>query len=231
MLCNLPHELQFKKMSVLHEAIEKNFGIKSKSFRAGRWGYDGTVATGIRDLGYAVDTSITPFMDWSEYHGRDFTKMTPEPYRFNAPEIFKSIQQEGGMTEIPATIGYLQDNYEFCNAIDRLLTSRMSRIFRLKGLLNRMKLINKVLLSPEGSDCGHMIELTKVLMRKKYEIVNMFFHSTSLQAGLSFIVKTREDEIRFSNRLKEYFTFTSKAGIKPITLSEAGDIMQGAGSL
>jgi len=229
MLCNLPLELQHKKMSVLHEAIKSNFGFSATSFRAGRWGYNGNTAIVLEKLGYRVDTSITPFTDWSEYQGPDFSKMSPVPYRFNPPEIF-TRNQEGEMTEIPATIGYLQGNYELCNLIDRLLTSQLGRRFHLKGLLNKARLINKVGLSPEATDSHNMIKLMNVFMRKKYEVVNMFFHSTSLQAGLSVFVKTKEGEIQFFNRLNEYFAFTSKAGIKAVKLSEAGKLLQGAGN-
>ncbi|HRR39856.1 MAG TPA: polysaccharide deacetylase family protein [Syntrophales bacterium] len=224
MLSNLPFDLQCKKMGVLHEAIERNFGVTAKSFRAGRWGYNGHTALVLKKLGYRVDTSITPFTDWSEYHGPDFSEMKPESYRFNAPEIFNSIP-EGEMAEIPATIGYLQNYYELCNSTDRLLSSPLGRLFRMKGLLNRAGLLNKVLLSPEGSDSGDMVRLTKVLMRKKFEIVNLFFHSTSLQAGLSIFVKTKEDEGRFSDRIRGYLAFTSEAGISPITLSDAADVV------
>lgn len=229
MLCNLPLDLQQKKMCVLHEVIKTNFGVRATSFRAGRWGYNGNTAVVLERLGYRVDTSITPFTDWAEYHGPDFTRMKPESYRFNPPEIF-TRNQEGKMTEIPATIGYLQGNYELCNLIDRILTSQPGRRFHLKGLLNKARLINKVGLSPEAADSHNMIKLTQVFMRKKYEMVNMFFHSTSLQAGLSFFVKTKEGETQFFNRLKEYFAFTSKAGIKAVKLSEAGNILQGAGN-
>ena len=224
MLCNLPYELQYKKMSALHEVIEKNFGVRVKSFRAGRWGYNETVSKVIRSLDYGIDTSITPFMDWTAYHGPDFSSLTPEPYRFNEAEIFKS-SKHGELLEVPATIGYLQDDFNFCNIIDRYLTSGVGKRLRLKGILDAMRLLNKVWLSPEGSDSGQMIELTKVLLRKKYKIINLFFHTTSLQAGLSYCVKTKEDEVSFSNNLKEYLTYVNENGINSIRLSDAGNVI------
>ncbi len=224
MLCNLPYDLQRKKIGALHEAIEKNFGIEPKSFRAGRWGYNGDTARVLREAGYRVDTSVTAFTDWSEYHGPDYSTILPVPYRFNAPEIFVS-RPDGELLEIPATVGYLQDNSKLCNSLDRFLTSRPGRLFRMKGLLSKVRLLNKIILSPEGSESNQLIKLTKMFMRKKAEIVNMFFHSTSLQAGLSFIVTTKVDEIQFSNRIREYLTFTRDAGVVPITLSEAADVI------
>jgi hypothetical protein len=224
MLCNLSYELQQKKLSVLDEAIERNLGVKATSFRAGRWGYSGAVSTAIKKLGYRVDTSITPLTDWSEYHGPDFSRQMPESYRFNAPEICRRVDG-GELLEIPATIGYLQSNYSCCAAVERALNAKMGRKLRLKGLLSRLGLLNKVWLSPEASDARQMIELTKVMIAANCNIINMFFHSTSLQAGLSFIVKTNEDEGRFMDSMREYFAFVNEAGLEPTTLFEAEDIM------
>ena len=91
--------------------------------------------------------------------------------------------------------------------------------------------MNKVWLSPETSDATRMIQLTKVLMRKNLAVVNMFFHSTSLIAGFSHFVKTKEDESRFMKCMREYFTFTTEAGLKPVTLSEFGYIIRGTNVL
>lgn len=224
MLCNLPYDLQYKKMSALHEAIEKNFGIIAKSFRAGRWGFNESVSKVLRDLDYGIDTSVTPFTDWSAYHGPDFSYMTPEPYRFDEMEIFNN-SKNCKLIEIPATIGYLQNNFDLCNRIDRYLTAYLGRRLRLKGILHAMRLLNKVWLSPEVSDSHQMINLTKVLMRKECKIVNLFFHTTSLQAGMSHCVQTKEDEVKLLDRLKKYFTFSSEEGITSTKLSDARNIM------
>jgi len=230
MLCNLPYDLQRKKLGTLHETIVRNFGIRPTSFRAGRWGYSASVATAISELGYAVDTSITPFTDWTEYHGPDFSKMTPQPYRFRIPDVFKSLN-DGEMTEVPASIGYLQNNFDWCGSIDQRLNQKLGRILRLKGILFKLNLMTKVWLSPETSDAFRMMQLTSVLISKKFEVVNMFFHSTSLMAGLSFFVKTKNDERQFLNSIREYFTFTTEAGLRPVKLSEAGDVIRRARSL
>jgi hypothetical protein len=224
MLCNLPYDLQYKKMSALHEAIENNFGINAKSFRAGRWGFNETVLKVIREHDIEIDTSVTPFTDWSAHHGPDFSCMTPEPYRFGETDIFNN-SRNGKLIEIPATIGYLQDNFNLCNRIDRYLTLLLGKRLRLKGILHAIKLLNKIWLSPEVSDSHRMIDLTKVLIRKEYKSVNLFFHTTALQAGLSHCVQTKEDEVKLSDRLKKYFTFSKEVGITSAKLSDARNIM------
>src|SRR5713101_3891619 len=71
---NLPEELQHKKMTALHEAIERHLKVVAVSFRCGRWGYSESVARNLAKLGYKVDTSITPFTDWGAVGGPDFSE-------------------------------------------------------------------------------------------------------------------------------------------------------------
>ena len=73
MLNNIPYELQFKKLQNLHEAIIHNYNFEPKSFRAGRYGLDTNLVKNLIRLGYKVDSSITPFLDWSSLYGPDFS--------------------------------------------------------------------------------------------------------------------------------------------------------------
>ena len=66
MMCNLPHELLYKKINVVHEKIIKCFGIAPICFRAGRWGFGPDVAQCIYEHGYKIDTSVSPFCDWTK---------------------------------------------------------------------------------------------------------------------------------------------------------------------
>ena len=95
MLCNLPEELQYKKMENLHKMILRNFGIVPVSFRAGRWGFNQGVARALCRLGYRVDTSVTPFENWVIYQGPDFSGFDPFPFRFD-PESFYMSGEGGG---------------------------------------------------------------------------------------------------------------------------------------
>jgi len=81
MLCNLSDDLQHKKMAVLHAAIEQHLKISPVSFRCGRWGYNQNVAMNLAKLGYKVDSSITPFTDWTAVGGPDFSAVGPRAFR------------------------------------------------------------------------------------------------------------------------------------------------------
>jgi hypothetical protein len=220
MLCNLSPELQFKKMSVLHKAIMENLGVKPVSFRSGRWGYDHTVAENLFKLDYKVDTSITPYTNWKNFHGPDFSNISPRPYRFFPNDAFREAPG-GPLLEIPATIGYLQQNFARSNALSKALTSKAVRRLRLSGILDRLHLLNKVWLCPELYDSKRMIRLAESLMKKNYSMINMCFHSTTLMAGLNDFVRTDGEEKRFLQRIKEFLAFTADNGIQSIRLSDS----------
>jgi peptidoglycan/xylan/chitin deacetylase (PgdA/CDA1 family) len=219
MLCNLPEDLQFRKIKSLHNTIVRKFGIEPVSFRAGRWGYNGSVARNLYKLGYKVDTSVLSFTNWTSEFGPDFSEIGPRAYRFSLEDI-NNESKNGGFMEVPATIGYLQKDFEFSNFLLKLFKRGPVRKLRLVGILDKLNILNKVWLSPENSDSKAMIKLARRMMNNKYNLINMFFHSTSLKAGQSPYVKTVNDEVRFTNCIKDFLSFTQDAGIEPVTLSD-----------
>lgn len=220
MMCNLPADLQYRKLERLHESIIQNLNRTPTSFRTGRWGYSKEVAASLEKLGYKVDSSVSPFTDWSSDYAPDFSSIPPDPYYFNPEEIFTPHPQ-GKLLEVPATIGFTQDNFERCNDLFRAFHKRPLSWLHLIGVTDRLGLLNKVWLSPEVSTGGQMIALTKRLLKKKIPFANLFFHSPSLQAGLSPFVSSTSEQVQFVARIREYLTFMADEGIRSITLSEA----------
>jgi hypothetical protein len=224
MLCNLSADLQYRKMSFLHNAIIKNLAVHPVSFRSGRWGYNQTVAENLLKLGYKIDTSITPYTTWRDYQGPDFSDISPLPFRFSCKDIYKETP-DGDLIEVPATIGFLQEDFETRNLLMKMLQTRPLNLLRLIGILHKLNLLNKVWLTPELSDSRQLIELVQCLMKKDYEVINMFFHSTTLTAGLTHFVNTKEDEHEFIRRIKNFLFFAKDAGIESIKLSETVNLL------
>lgn len=220
LLCNLPSDLIYKKIRYLHETIVHSFSVEPVSFRAGRWGYDRKVAKSIHKLNYKIDTSITPLFDWSANYGPNFSRMLPNSYRFS-PENILEESPDGELFEVPTTIGFSQRNYKVTNQIYQICRRRPLASLRLIGMLYRLKIVNRVWLSPELSTCNQMINLTKNLIKNDYQIFNMMFHSSSLSYGINPFVITKTDEERFLKRIEKYLIFARGLGMKSITLSEA----------
>jgi hypothetical protein len=225
MLSNLSDELQFRKIKGLHLAIEEHFDLSPTSFRAGRWAFNGSVAQSLVQLGYEVDTSISPFVSWASDHGPDYSDASPLPFRCDSENIFHAIR-DGELLEVPATVGFLQKDFETCRRLLKITRNGLMKKLHVRGILYKLRLLNRVWLSPELSNSHLMIDLTRVMMRKKISLINMSFHSSSLRAGLGPFVRNKDDEISFLERIKDYLTFTKAEGIESITLSEATGVVR-----
>lgn len=217
MLCNLPMDLQFRKLKTLHETIVRNFEITPVSFRAGRWGSSREVLLNLCRLGYRLDTSVTPYTDWTSYYGPDMSKYTPETFQFTNGEG----KSDASLLEIPATVGFLQKDFALSNAVFNMAHHPSLRQFRLVGILDRLKIVNKVWLSPERSNGQQMISLAKRMLKNNYQFINMVFHSSTLKAGLTPFVKSIDDEKRFLGNLEEFLVFSKDTGIESIKLCDA----------
>lgn len=222
MLCNLPEELQHKKMTTLHEAIERHLKVVAVSFRCGRWGYSEGVARNLAKLGYKVDTSITPFTDWSSVGGPDFSEAEPRSFRFSVDDILQE-SANGALTEVPVTIGYvgwLSFNMRWCNAVRTAAQRKGMARVRVAGILSRMNVIRKVWLSPETANAAAMISLSQRLQSQEYRFLNLTFHSSSLRAGLTPFVRTQEDERRFWGTVRRFLTFARDSGMEAVRLRD-----------
>ncbi len=221
MLCSLPRELQYRKISHLHEAIRARFGVSPVGFRSGRWSYNADVASTLYRLGYTIDTSVTPYTTWMRYEGPDFTQASPRPYRFTVDDVFREIP-DGPLLEVPPTIGFLQRHFALSNRILDAASRQPLARARLVGLLATLRVVNKVWLSPELSTGKEMIGLARSMMRNDYPLLNMIFHSTALQPGLTPFVRTSDDSRRFRRSLREFLVFARDQGVESIGLSQAG---------
>lgn len=222
MLCNLPDDLQRRKISLLHETIQRRFNSSPVSFRSGRWGYSDVVARNLCRTGYKIDTSITPYTDWTDQHGPDFSDISPRGFRFADDETVQE-SRNGGLVEVPATIGYvgcLSRNARVIGAIRKLAQGELARRARLMGILSRLMLAKKVWLSPENADLTDMIKLTRRMRSDGYGLINMVFHSSSLKHGLTPFVQARQDEETFLEKITGFLSFAREARIGSVRLCD-----------
>ncbi|VFQ44460.1 polysaccharide deacetylase family protein [Desulfoluna butyratoxydans] len=220
MMCNLPEALVKQKMTRLHGAIEERFHLSPVCFRAGRWGFDAKVARTLKALGYRIDTSISPFVDWSAYSGPDFSRGLSEAYPFD-PDRPMVPDPQGALLEVPPTVGFYQKNGRLCYALmERLRKKPLSRL-RLLGILDRLRLLNFRWLSPELSSGAEMVRLAKQCVRFGHRFLNMSFHSTSMLPGKSPFVDSEEDLARFLADIEMFLDYAAGQGFVFSPLCEA----------
>jgi len=88
--CSVPDEHEY--LEGLTNLYAQVLGSAPRSYRAGRYGVnDRTLAT-LQRLGYTVDTSVTPHVNWSPQGGPDYTAHPVQPYWV------------GDVLEVPVTV-------------------------------------------------------------------------------------------------------------------------------
>jgi len=225
MMCNLDYELLIRKMSCLHKTIEDNFHIKPVVFRAGRWALNEDVARCLSELGYLVDTSMSPFVDWSDNFGPNFRDSSTRPFYFKADSI-RSHNKAGELLEMPPTIGFYQSNFNLCDKVAHTIShSALSRL-RLLGILDRLQLLNFHWLSPELSSGEEMVKLSKRFVKSGHKYLNMSFHSTSLLPGKSPFVRDESELTVFLDKIEMFLQYAVKNKFEFLPLSKAVSLVK-----
>lgn len=212
MLCNLDPALQREKLSRLYEAMTTRLNTYPIAYRAGRWGYGQDTARVLLELGCHIDSSLTPYTSWAHSHGPDYSRVAPQPYRFNPSNIF-SPDPIGPLLEVPATIGFLRGRFDTCALLAKRLEASPLQRWRLQALLGRLGILRKVWLSPEQETTARMIQLVKQMQWHGYGLLNLVFHSSSLLAGCNPFVRTIDQQQTFLSRLRRFLEYCRRTGV------------------
>jgi hypothetical protein len=73
--------------------------------------------------------------------------------------------------------------------------------------MSRLNVVNKIMLSPEGSTLAEMQTLTRTLLRDGMRTFSLTMHSPSVQPGCTPYVRTAADLDAFLNRVRDYCDF------------------------
>ncbi len=224
MMCNLGYELLIRKMSFLHKTIEDNFNVKPVVFRAGRWAFNEDVAQCLVELGYLVDTSMSPFVDWSNNYGPNFRDSSTYPFYFNTDNV-QLYSSSGQLLEVPPTIGFYQSNFKLCDYLTHAISNSVLSRLRLLGILDQLSLLNFHWLSPELSSGEEMVKLSKRFVKSGHKYLNMSFHSTSMLPGKSPFVKDNYDLMKFLDNIEIFLQYAVKHNFEFCPLSQATEFI------
>jgi hypothetical protein len=217
----LPEELLIDKVRNITNQIESAFGKRPLSFRSGRFGFDENLARILADHSYIVDSSVTPFINWSlnkginnGIGGPDFLNRSPFPYKYNSPNA--------SLIEIPVTI--LPTSFPF-NSFNKLAVSYFRNVDKsiMLKVLRKLFFRNQPMwLRPNSWMNMHLFnELLDEAARIKLPYLVMMFHSSELMPGCS-IYRPDEDSIeRLYNLLELFFVSLHEKNILSNTLTEA----------
>ena len=195
---NLPTALEREKLHRLTETVRENFNLQPKVYKAGRYGFGPSTASLLEDEGFEVDTSLMPRTRYTHLGGPDFSTFGYGPFWFGAGRRLLELPVTRDLTgllarQLPAAYGMAE--------------RKPFRTIRAAGLLARARLLERVTLSPEGSDLAAMLRLTRSLLRRGERIFTLSYHSPSLQPGNTPYVRTQRDLAEFLDRISGFLSF------------------------
>ncbi|WP_428493058.1 glycosyltransferase [Rhodopila sp.] len=195
---NLPTALEREKLHRLTGTVRETFNLQPKVYKAGRYGFGPSSASLLEDEGFEVDTSLMPRTRYSHMGGPDFSAFGYTPFWFGA---------DRRLLELPVTrdlTGLLARQLPAAYAIAE---RKPFRAIRAAGLLARARVLERVTLSPEGSDLAAMLRLTRSLLRRGERIFTLSYHSPSLQPGNTPYVRNPRDLAEFLDRISGFLSF------------------------
>jgi hypothetical protein len=192
---NLSADLERAKLETLVRAIETAFGARPTIYKAGRYGVGPNTAAILEGLGFEVDLSICPPVDYRTSGGPDFRGFSPEPYWFGSE-----------LLEIPITgafVGWARRAWRLYD----VAVWRPLRGARLAGLLSRARAVDRLMLSPEGFTPEEHRRLTMSLLRGGVRTFTWSLHSPSTKPGCTPYVRNEADLRRFLDTFRRFFDF------------------------
>ncbi|OAI19494.1 hypothetical protein A1507_06825 [Methylomonas koyamae] len=195
---NLPVELEREKLRLLTEQITASFGSRPLTYLAGRYGFGPNTADILEELGYEVDISVAASIDYSGDGGPDYSGFSSDPFWFGRQRRLLGLPGSGGY------VGYLRSGG---TPLYRQLTQPWLRKIRVSGAVARLRMLERIRLSPEDYSAPEMRRLTESLLDDGIRIFVFSFHSPSVMPGGTPYVRNQADLERFLGKCRDYFDF------------------------
>jgi|ERR1051326_4057331 hypothetical protein len=216
-----PAEVERAKLENLTKLFELRFGYKPTSFRAGRFGIGNNSLKFLDDLGYLVDSSVTPYAIHDEL---SFWGCPTTPYRPSEsdPRLKGSLR----ILEAPVTI-----HSPFLSGFpDGWLLGQGPNAwwFRAARKILGKEYVRPIWLRPSFRDFASMkrvIDAHLAANRNKSRVLLvMMFHSVEVIPAASPYAQTESDVNEFMSRLEQTLDYCQRMGTKFIGLGEAAGL-------
>jgi hypothetical protein len=207
-----PPDVEEAKLVWLTDTFRASFGRAPSSFRAGRFGIGPSTLGVLERLGYAVDSSVTPFVDWSGVsRGLTFAGAPTQPYHPDARDPARPGASP--LVEVPVTI-------------------RPSAFARIPIVGKRAE---ARWLRPTRNDARELVAIARDAIddarRSRPDspvVLNAMFHNVEVVAGASPYAATDQAARRIVDRLAALLEFARTEGIAFARLSDVPQILAGA---
>jgi len=195
---NLTPEVEREKLVRLTAAIAENIGVQPRIYKAGRYGVGSATPGILAELGYEIDVSVLPGTDLRWQLGPDFSKCPAHPYWFGI---------NPALLEIPLSIGYTGAIARFPAVARALLMHPVFKAIHVPGILSHLRLLERIVLTPEGITFEEQRRLTRAMLRRGYRVFSLTYHSPSLAPGNTPYVRDAAQLESFLSRIDRFLEF------------------------
>lgn len=192
---NLPAELERGKLLHLRNTIADTFGENPKVYKAGRYGFGPNTESILTELGFEIDVSVCPPVDFRSDGGPDYRRFNAAPFWFGSSSIL----------EIPLSGAFV--GWAHSVAIPLFEGASRLKRFHAPGVLSRLSAVDRLMLSPEGFTPEEHIKLTRFLFDRGVRTFTWSFHSPSLVPGNTSYVRNEQELTSFLEAFRRYFDY------------------------
>ncbi|GGX49537.1 hypothetical protein GCM10007392_16080 [Saccharospirillum salsuginis] len=192
---NLDPELERGKLLHLRNTIADVFGEPPRVYKAGRYGFGPNTESILSELGFEIDLSLCPPVDYRSDGGPDYRQFSAEPFWFGSQPLL----------EIPVTgafVGWAKGAalpiYELANRF---------KVLKAPAILSRLSALDRLMLSPEGFKPREHIKLARALYNQGVRTFTWSFHSSSVVPGNTIYVQEESELNEFLQAFRRFFDF------------------------
>ncbi len=207
--CHYDRETERQKLHYLTELFRSAFGRLPRSFRAGRFGIGRHSLGLLQDLGYAVDSSVTPHKDWTKAGAPEasFLQAPTQPYWPVLDKPACATDEAGALLEVPVTIR--PSGLAGLPVVGRWAEPRWLRpTHRSAGQL--VKIAQEEIADAESS--GRPI------------VLNCMFHNVEIVPGTSPYAKNEAEAGAIMGRLAGLLAWADREGIRSLGLGDVPEL-------
>ena len=193
---NLEKSLEYEKLKNLTEVIQQNFDFQPTIYKAGRYGFGKNTQAILKQLGYQIDLSYCPSFDHGVDGGPDYSRAHAEPFW---------LDDEKKLLEIPITGSFIGSAGAASRGLFNL--AQGYKKFKLPGILSRLGIVDRLVLTPEGYTHDEHVKITRFLYDKGVRTFTWSFHSPTVMPGTTPYVENEQDVKNFLDSFHQYFEF------------------------
>jgi peptidoglycan/xylan/chitin deacetylase (PgdA/CDA1 family) len=200
-----PEPVMREKVARLSRTLEEAFEVPMRSHRAGRWGMNETYARILDELGYRVDSSVTPHVCWRRENGDAVERHAPDYSGYPETPYFVDLEdlRRGGpssLLEVPVT------------------TLRVPLRDGPAGAAGATPFVVRWL-RPNGRNARALLSLARQALEQRRPCLVLALHSSELMPGGSPTFARAEDVEALYRDLEALFTALA-GGTRGATLEE-----------